>query len=93
MGVEIVKVFPGGQVGGPASIKAVCGPLPCSRLMPTGGVDDTKEGVQEWIKVGVACLGFGSKLIHKDLLASWDYAAIRDNVWRVLDWIRKAREQ
>ena len=37
LGVEIVKIFPGGQVGGPGFVKAVLGPLPWSRLMPTGG--------------------------------------------------------
>jgi len=94
LGVEIVKVFPGGQVGGPAFIKAVRGPMPWSRLMPTGGVDATKkEGVQEWIKAGAACLGIGSKLIRKELVAAGDYAAIRDNTRRVLEWIRETREQ
>jgi len=36
-GVEICKVFPGESVGGPGFIKAVLGPMPWSRLMPTGG--------------------------------------------------------
>ena len=92
LGVEIVKVFPGGQVGGPAFIKAVRGPMPWSRIMPTGGVSPTKENVQEWIRAGAACLGIGSKLIRKDRVAAGDYAAIRDNVRRVLAWIREARE-
>ena len=42
-GVEIVKVFPGETLGGPAFIKAVLGPMPWSRLMPTGGVEATRE--------------------------------------------------
>ena len=94
LGVEIVKIFPGGLVGGPAFISSIRGPMPWTRLMPTGGVDATnKVAVQEWIKAGAACLGIGSKLIRKDLVAAGDYAAIRDNVRRVLDWIREAREQ
>ncbi len=92
LGVEIVKIFPGKQVGGPPFIKAVHGPMPWSRLMPTGGVDATRESVQEWIRAGAACLGIGSKLIRKDLVAAGDYDAIRDNVRRVLDWIRETRE-
>ena len=51
------------------------------------------ELAQQWIKAGAACLGIGSKLIRKDLVAAGDYAAIRDNVHRVLDWVREAREQ
>ena len=93
LGVEIVKIFPGGQVGGPAFVKAVCGPMPWSRLMPTGGVSPTQENIQEWIKAGAVCLGIGSKLIRKDLVATGDYAAIRDNVRRALEWIKEAREQ
>jgi 2-dehydro-3-deoxyphosphogluconate aldolase/(4S)-4-hydroxy-2-oxoglutarate aldolase len=94
LGVEIVKIFPGGQVGGPAFIKAVRGPMPWSRMMPTGGVDATKrEDIQAWIKAGAACLGVGSKLIRKDLVAAGDYAAIEENTRRVLAWIAEARTQ
>jgi 2-dehydro-3-deoxyphosphogluconate aldolase/(4S)-4-hydroxy-2-oxoglutarate aldolase len=94
LGVEIVKIFPGGLVGGPAFVRAIHGPMPWTRLMPTGGVDATKkEAVQEWIRAGAACLGIGSKLIRKDLVAAGDFAAIRDNVRQVLAWIREAREQ
>ncbi|MBN1994597.1 MAG: bifunctional 4-hydroxy-2-oxoglutarate aldolase/2-dehydro-3-deoxy-phosphogluconate aldolase [Anaerolineae bacterium] len=92
LGVEIVKIFPGGQVGGPAFVKAVRGPMPWTRLMPTGGVDTTKEGIAAWITAGVACLGIGSKLIRKDLVAAGDYAAIEQNVRQVLAWIQEARE-
>jgi len=94
LGVEIVKVFPGGLVGGPAFIKAIRGPMPWTHIMPTGGIDATKkEDIQEWINAGAACLGIGSKLIRKDLVAAGDYDAIRDNVRRVLGWIREARER
>jgi 2-dehydro-3-deoxyphosphogluconate aldolase/(4S)-4-hydroxy-2-oxoglutarate aldolase len=91
LGVEIVKIFPGGQVGGPAFAKAVRGPMPWTRLMPTGGVDTTQDSIQAWIEAGVACLGIGSKLIRKDLVAAGDYAAIEENVRRVLAWIQEAR--
>jgi 2-dehydro-3-deoxyphosphogluconate aldolase/(4S)-4-hydroxy-2-oxoglutarate aldolase len=93
LGVEIVKIFPGGLVGGPAFVRAIHGPMPWTRLMPTGGVDATKkEAVQEWIRAGAACLGIGSTLIRKDLVAAGDFAAIRDNVRQVLAWIREARK-
>jgi 2-dehydro-3-deoxyphosphogluconate aldolase/(4S)-4-hydroxy-2-oxoglutarate aldolase len=91
LGVEIVKVFPGGLVGGPAFIKAVRGPMPWTRIMPTGGVDATEESVKAWIGAGAACLGMGSKLVRKDLVAAGDFDAIRDNVRQVLAWIKEAR--
>lgn len=93
LGVEIVKIFPGAQVGGPAFVKAVLGPMPWTRIMPTGGVEATKESVQAWIKAGTACLGMGSNLISKELVKSGNFAAISANVRQVLAWIAEARAQ
>ncbi len=39
-GASVVKIFPA-DVGGPAYLRALRGPLPQVRLMPTGGVDLT----------------------------------------------------
>ena len=91
LGVEICKIFPGSQVGGPAFVKAVRGPCPWTRLMPTGGVDATEESIKGWFKAGVTCVGIGSKLIAKDLVAKGDFDAIRDKTAQVLAWIREAR--
>jgi 2-dehydro-3-deoxyphosphogluconate aldolase/(4S)-4-hydroxy-2-oxoglutarate aldolase len=92
LGVEICKVFPGSQVGGPAFVKAVLGPCPWTRIMPTGGVDATEESINDWFKAGVACVGIGSKLIVKDLVAAGDFGAISKKVADVVRWIKKARE-
>ena len=91
LGVEICKVFPGAQVGGPAFVKAMLGPCPWTSLMPTGGVDATWESIEGWFKAGVTCVGMGSKLIRKDLVAAGDFEGISRNVARVLSWIREAR--
>jgi len=74
LGVEIVKIFPGGLVGGPEFVKSVMAPCPWTRIMPTGGVETTKESVTAWIKAGTAALGIGSNLITKDRVAQgkWD---------------------
>lgn len=79
LGCEIVKVFPGGLVGGPAFVKAVRGPIPSASLMPTGGVDVTEESLAGWFDAGVPCVGIGSKLVSKDLIesADWDTMARR----------------
>jgi len=58
-GASIVKVFPGDVVG-VSFIKAVMGPLPYAKLMPTGGVDINNVG--EWIKAGCVAIGAGSNL-------------------------------
>ena len=92
LGAEIVKLFPGGQVGGPDFVKAIRGPMPRTRLMPAGGVSPTAESVGAWIKAGTACLGMGSKLIRKDLVDNNDWDAIRTNVADCLELIRTARQ-
>src|SRR5215813_8759565 len=60
LGCEIVKVFPGKEVGGPAFVKAVKGPCPWVSIMPTGGVDSTEASLSAWFEAGVACVGMGS---------------------------------
>ena len=91
LGVEIVKVFPGETVGGPDFVKAVLGPNPWTRIMPTGGVDATRESIYAWFKAGVACVGIGSKLITKELVAQGDWDALAQKTTLVLAWIREAR--
>src|SRR5262245_9932061 len=59
-GADIVKVFPA-EVLGPAFFKAMRGPLPQIRLMPTGGVDLTTAA--SFLKAGACCLGVGSQLV------------------------------
>ncbi len=91
LGCDIVKVFPGAQVGGPDFIKAIRGPCPWVMLMPTGGVDATRESVFEWITAGAAALGIGSKLIRRDLVKAGDFQAITEKVEQCLAWIKEAR--
>ena len=91
-GVEIIKIFPGETIGGPAFIKAVKGPMPWTTIMPTGGVSATAEDVSRWVKAGAACLGMGSNLIQKDCVASGDFGTISKNVNNVLTWVQEARK-
>lgn len=91
-GVEICKIFPGTQVGGPGFVKAVRGPMPWTRIMPTGGVAPTQENMQAWFEAGVSCVGMGSKLITKELVAAGDYAAITEKAKQTLGWIKDARK-
>ena len=80
LGCEIVKVFPGSSVGGPDFVKAVLGPMPWTRIMPTGGVDPDEASVKKWFGAGIVAAGMGSKLITQDLLDAKDYAGISRKV-------------
>ncbi len=91
LGAEICKIFPGAEVGGPAFVKALLGPMPWSLIMPTGGVDATKESIDAWFKAGVACVGIGSNLIENKLVAAGDFETITKKTAEVLGLIDEAR--
>lgn len=95
IGCDIVKVFPGGLVGGPGFVKAVKAPCPWFKLMPTGGVSPTEESLNAWFEAGAVCVGMGSKLIVKDLVASKDWKGIEENVRNALAIIKafKAKQK
>ncbi len=91
LGCEIVKVFPGSSVGGPEFVSNIRGPMPWTKLMPTGGVDPTEESLTKWFKAGIVAAGIGSKLITKELLAAKDYKGIETKVAETIALIRKIR--
>lgn len=91
LGVEIVKVFPGSSVGGPEFVSNIRGPMPWTKLMPTGGVDPTEESLAKWFKAGIVACGIGSKMITKELLAAKDYAGIEKKVAETLALAKKVR--
>jgi 2-dehydro-3-deoxyphosphogluconate aldolase/(4S)-4-hydroxy-2-oxoglutarate aldolase len=90
-GCEIIKIFPGSQVGGPAFVKAVRGPMPWTSIMPTGGVDATEESIGAWIGAGCVCLGMGSKLITKEAVAAGEWDKIAANVAAAIQMVKKVR--
>ncbi len=68
-GAEVVKLFPA-EVAGPAFIRAIRGPMPWSKIMPTGGVSTEKYNLKEWFDAGAFCVGMGSSLFTPSLLKS-----------------------
>jgi 2-dehydro-3-deoxyphosphogluconate aldolase / (4S)-4-hydroxy-2-oxoglutarate aldolase len=93
LGVEIVKIFPGSQVGGPKFVAAVKGPMPWTNIMPTGGVEPTESNLTDWFKAGVICVGMGSQLLSSDILKNKDWKKLEDDVRNVVEIIRKLKQQ
>lgn len=91
LGSEVVKIFPGSQVGGPAFVKGVKGPFPWTSIMPTGGVEPTKDNLTKWFEAGVHCVGMGSQLITKDILANKDYAKLEETVKGAIEIVNQIR--
>ncbi|MBE5101808.1 bifunctional 2-keto-4-hydroxyglutarate aldolase/2-keto-3-deoxy-6-phosphogluconate aldolase [Priestia aryabhattai] len=59
LGCDILKLFPAGYFD-PSFIKAVNGPLPNVKIMPTGGIN--LDNMEEWINAGAVAIGIGSDL-------------------------------
>jgi 2-dehydro-3-deoxyphosphogluconate aldolase/(4S)-4-hydroxy-2-oxoglutarate aldolase len=74
-GADIVKVFPADVVG-PAFFKALRGPLPQVRLMPTGGVD--LKTAADFLRAGACCLGVGGQLVEPKAVAERNFDRLRE---------------
>src|SRR5205809_5606381 len=87
-GADIVKVFPA-EVVGPAFFKALRGPLPQVRIMPTGGVDLTTAAA--FLKAGACCLGIGSQLVDPEAVAKRNFDRIRDLAQQYVNIVKQFR--
>ena len=93
LGCEIVKVFPGGSVGGPEFVKSVLGPMPWTKIMPTGGVDPSEDSLRKWFGAGIVACGIGSNLVTKKLLEARDFAGIETRVREAVGLVRRIRQE
>jgi 2-dehydro-3-deoxyphosphogluconate aldolase/(4S)-4-hydroxy-2-oxoglutarate aldolase len=87
-GADILKIFPG-EIFGPKIIKAINGPIPYAKMMPTGGVD--VDNVGEWIKAGAVAVGAGSSLTAG--AKTGDYEKITQTAKQFVANIKAARGQ
>ena len=91
LGGEIVKLFPGSTYG-PSFVNAIKGPQPWTSIMPTGGVSTKEDNLRGWFDAGVTCVGMGSKLISKEILANEDFEGLKTKVAETLKLIKKIRQ-
>ena len=89
-GCDVCKVFPG-DVLGPAFVKGLRAPMPWSQLMVTGGVKPTEENLSGWFKAGVTCVGMGSNLFPKDVIAAGEWSKITALCQEAIDIVKKVR--
>lgn len=79
LGADIIKIFPANIVGSDF-IKAIKGPISSVKLMATGGIEPTIKNLTEWFSAGAHCVGMGSQLFSKRILANKDYPALLELV-------------
>lgn len=92
LGVEICKIFPASQIGGPPFVKAVKAPCPWTSIMPTGGVNPTRESLSAWFEAGITCAAIGSKLITREILKNKDFATLTNRIKEVLQIIKQVKK-
>jgi 2-dehydro-3-deoxyphosphogluconate aldolase/(4S)-4-hydroxy-2-oxoglutarate aldolase len=88
-GADIVKVFPA-DVLGPAFFKAMRGPLPQIRLVPTGGVD--LNTAADFLKAGACCLGVGSQLVEPKAVAERNFERVRELARQYVEVVQRFRQ-
>jgi 2-dehydro-3-deoxyphosphogluconate aldolase/(4S)-4-hydroxy-2-oxoglutarate aldolase len=67
LGADVVKIFPISAVGGAKYLRALRGPLPDVKMLPTGGI--TAANAAEFLAAGAVALGMGSELVDAAALA------------------------
>jgi len=89
-GCDLCKIFPG-DVLGPAFIKGLKAPMPWSLLMVTGGVKPEEANLKAWFDAGATCVGMGSNLFPKEVIAAKEWEKITELCKHALAIIEKVR--
>jgi 2-dehydro-3-deoxyphosphogluconate aldolase/(4S)-4-hydroxy-2-oxoglutarate aldolase len=92
MGAAIIKIFPIVASGGPDFIRAMHGPSPHTRFMPTGQLKPKEDSLQPWLEAGAYCVGLGSGLVSRDIIQSGDFGKLTNLCANTLKIIYKHRK-
>jgi len=76
LGLKVFKFFPAESFGGLKTIKALCGPFPQIRFIPTGGINQANAA--EYFKNPKIVAVGGSWMVTKDMVAAGDFAGITE---------------
>jgi 2-dehydro-3-deoxyphosphogluconate aldolase/(4S)-4-hydroxy-2-oxoglutarate aldolase len=90
-GADWVKIFPCSAVGGARYLRALRGPFPELKMLPTGGVNLTTAA--EYIAAGAVAVGIGSELLDPKELESGQYASLSARARSLVTSVRGARSK
>src|SRR5690606_10247874 len=90
VGAAVIKVFPG-SVLGPGFVSAIMPVVPGLQIMPTGGVEPTEQNLKAWFNAGVMCVGMGSQLLTKEIIANKNWSLLKEKVAEALEIIQRIR--
>jgi 2-dehydro-3-deoxyphosphogluconate aldolase/(4S)-4-hydroxy-2-oxoglutarate aldolase len=90
-GAEIIKLFPG-SVLGPGFVSSIMPVVPGLRLMITGGVEPNERNLTQWFKAGATCVGMGSQLFTREILAQKNWSLLQQTVTECLEIAHRVRK-
>ncbi len=85
-GADVVKIFPA-TLFGPKIIKAIKGPIPQAKLLPTGGVNH--DNVKDWMQAGSFAVAAGSAIVEG--ADKGDYEQVKENAEKFVKLINEVR--
>ena len=88
-GARLIKIFPCGNVGGAKYLKALKGPFPNARMIPTGGVNPANAA--EFIAAGAFALGVGGELVSASALRDGNLSKITEAAKELVQAVKAAR--
>jgi 2-dehydro-3-deoxyphosphogluconate aldolase / (4S)-4-hydroxy-2-oxoglutarate aldolase len=91
-GADVIKVFPG-SVLGPGFVSSIMPVVPDLNLMITGGVEPTEKNLSAWFKAGAMCVGMGSQLFTKEILAEQNWELLKSRISEALALAKKLTNQ
>ncbi len=75
LGVDVVKLFPAGVIGGPPAVRDLGAPFPSLRFVPTGGVGP--GNMVDYLSLTSVIAVGGSWMVARDLIADARFETIR----------------
>jgi 2-dehydro-3-deoxyphosphogluconate aldolase/(4S)-4-hydroxy-2-oxoglutarate aldolase len=87
--ITLLKLFPAGPIGGVPYIKALTGPYPMVRFVPTGGI--TIGNVAEYLAVPQVVACGGTWLARADMILAGDFAGVEALARDAVVAVRAAR--
>lgn len=89
LGLSVLKLFPASSAGGPAYLKALAGPFPSMRFVPTGGID--AGDLESYLRIPSVIAVGGSWMVPGNLLNARDWAAVGRLAAEATDTVRTVR--
>ena len=89
LGIRVFKFFPAESYGGLKTIKALCGPFPQIKFIPTGGI--SQANAADYIKNPKIQAVGGSWMVSKDMINAGDFEGIAQKSREATDLFKEIR--